>query len=198
MFGCVQDSSLAPFQRLADGCPPRFNGVWIGCDEAFDSKDGSAAIGVIIYDANGSILLGCGKKVSASSAIMSEALATREACYLARDIESRPPFIFLDSKQLVDLCCSSKVPPWEISAMVFCSLSYVSRSFSGTAQVVAKLARKDNLSRDWVSCPPLEISSALFCDFRPPWFFFILLQPFGLFNFYFYFFLKKRPYIWRQ
>ena len=80
---------------------------------------GSAAIGAIIYDVNGVVRSGCGKKVFASSVLMAKTLAVREACYLARDFAARTPFIFSDSKLLVDLCNSSKAPPWEIRAVVW-------------------------------------------------------------------------------
>ena len=76
--------------------PPSFDGVWIGCDGAFDLKSGSAAIGTIYYllGGYGSIFSGSGRKVFVSSALMAEALAAREACYLAIAYANQSQFIF--------------------------------------------------------------------------------------------------------
>ena len=75
-------------------------------------------MGVIVHNSNGHISAGNGRLVQASSEVMAEALALREACFVIASLNITASFIFSDCEELLDIFRSSKAPPWEIGSLV--------------------------------------------------------------------------------
>lgn len=100
----------------------------------------------------------------ASLALMAEALALREACFLLKETLIYDARIFSDCKPLVQLVLSSRDPPCEISAIVndirhiYNSFNivcgYVPRSENRISHWVVKSTISGTLPLNWVYSPP--------------------------------------------
>lgn len=101
---------------------------------------------------------GVGRLVAASSALMVEALAMREVCYLLLSRSLLDVSIFSVCKALVLVLSSDLNPPWEVAAIIanvrrLCLLIrarwfHVRRIFNKATHSVAKAAVKDALRLD--------------------------------------------------
>lgn len=85
----------------------------INFDVATKKKTTKATVAAILRDSGGRILDGLVKQWSILSSFQGEALACRCACQLAQACNLSEVEIEGDNKEVIHLCVSKKVPPWE-------------------------------------------------------------------------------------
>ncbi|KAF7815391.1 reverse transcriptase [Senna tora] len=116
-------------------------------DGAFNPKDLRAGLGVIFRDFEGVVLDGCSIPVFASSCLMVEALAVRQAVRMARDLELDNVVIESDCADLVNSIGSD-----------------VNRQCNLVADWLAKAAVRRMCPLGWVFSPPSSLASLLALD----------------------------------
>ncbi|KAL7260454.1 hypothetical protein ACSBR1_006171 [Camellia fascicularis] len=76
------------------------------------------AIAILLQNSSGNLIDGVAKSVVISSVLQGEALAIRMACHMAKALNLSNIEIEGDNKQVILLCVSETVPPWECNAIL--------------------------------------------------------------------------------
>ncbi|GJT23888.1 ribonuclease H protein [Tanacetum coccineum] len=115
-----------------------------------------------------------GETFSASSPLMAELYAIRNACRLAVTNGWQNAVVESDSKVAISLACAQVDPPWSLSAIVVdikvwasqsgISFSWVKRDCNLAAHQVAKLAFRSHENFVWNSSFPDVITSVVRSD----------------------------------
>lgn len=98
--------------------PPRVGTVKVNCDASFHRSSPKAAAAAIMRDSKGQFINGIVTSFFAASALQAEAVAVRLACRLVQMYGLSMADIENDNQDLIHLCVSETVPPWEIMAVV--------------------------------------------------------------------------------
>ncbi|KAI8567516.1 hypothetical protein RHMOL_Rhmol02G0128800 [Rhododendron molle] len=98
--------------------PPRVGYLKINCDASWsrDLKKGWG--GIILKNDRGHLVDGRRFRISSSSAFLAEDSVLREACLFAKALNLSSVCIENDNAQLISLCVSELVPPWEALAII--------------------------------------------------------------------------------
>ncbi|KAL7168149.1 hypothetical protein ACSBR2_038565 [Camellia fascicularis] len=111
-------------QNYVPGCPhPRWvaplpGSMKVSCDTSFSSSDGRATLAMILRDSHGKLIDGVAFIACSSSAKQGEAHAIRLACMFLRALGLSNLQVKSDSQEVIALCVSELVPPWDISALL--------------------------------------------------------------------------------
>ena len=102
------------------------------CDGTF--KRGSASIGVVRRNSDGSLINGLGCKVNVISSLQSELLAIRKAYMIITQQRIAHSIVESDCKVVVHLLQSDNAPPWDSAVVIedirfMASVSSISFSF---------------------------------------------------------------------
>ncbi|KAL7205152.1 hypothetical protein ACSBR2_018139 [Camellia fascicularis] len=148
--------------------PPTSGQFKINCDVAMQSGSSQAVAAAILRDSTGQMIDGLIQKWCISS-LQDEALVYRLACQLAQAYHPAIVEVEGDNKQVIHLCVSEDVPPWECGAIVHdikhlaaqstLSFQWCSRTANGAAHWVAQASLHGKLPIDWVSHPPSALRS---------------------------------------
>ncbi|KAI7995877.1 hypothetical protein LOK49_LG11G02292 [Camellia lanceoleosa] len=98
--------------------PPREGTVKVNCDASFHRASAKASAAAIMRDAQGQFLDGIVTSFFSASTLHAEAVAVRLACRLVQMYGLSLADIENDNQELIHLCVSETVPPWEIMAIV--------------------------------------------------------------------------------
>ncbi|KAL7264102.1 hypothetical protein ACSBR1_002121 [Camellia fascicularis] len=85
---------------------------------AFDLKQGTGAVAVLLWDHLGLLVDGMACKIRVRSVAQGELLAVRQACLMAVALNRAAVDIESDCKSVIQLCVSEGVPPWELLALL--------------------------------------------------------------------------------
>lgn len=154
--------------------PPGTDQVKINCDASW-KKDFEGGFGaVIIRNHKGDLIDGKKFKVVASSALMCEAMALREACMMAKTMNLHSVQIESDNKELISLSVSELDHPWECACIIHAIralvkdlnliVSWIPTSVNRAVHRVASFV-SGWLPQNWVSIIPAELSHILRLDF---------------------------------
>ncbi|CAL5389426.1 unnamed protein product [Camellia sinensis] len=171
--------SIASLNPMAVGpasgwTPPRLGTVKVNCDASFHQSSAKASAAAIMRDSKGQFIDGIVTAFFSASALQAEAVAVRLACRLAQmhglslaDIEN-------DNQELIHLCVSETVPPWEIMAVVAdirslardkaWNFMWTRRTNNSAAHWVANAHYRSALPASWVTCVPQDFGYVLSHD----------------------------------
>lgn len=150
--------------------PPR--GKWkFNCDAAFDLRQGTGAVAVLLRDHLGILVDGMVCKVRVRSVAQGELLAVRHACLMAGALNLAAVDIESDCKSVIHLCVSEGVPPWELLALLNdvrsmatsrqLNFLWCPRMGNRAAHWVASAYLHNSLPTDWVAQPPMGLVRCL-------------------------------------
>ncbi|XP_028087816.1 uncharacterized protein LOC114288493 [Camellia sinensis] len=144
------------------------------CAYCFSSSDGRAALAVILRDSHGTLIDGVTSIAYSSSAKQGEAHAIHLACMFLRALGLLNLQVESDSQEVITLCVSEMVPPWDISALLHdiqvvssssqVSFAWIPRESNEVAHWVARAHIHGALPSNWVSIPPTALSALLLAD----------------------------------
>ncbi|CAL5333984.1 unnamed protein product [Camellia sinensis] len=113
----LADNSMA-VGTASGWTPPRVGTAKVNCDASFHGSSAKASAAAIMRNSKGQFIDGIVTSFFSASALQVEAVAVCLVCCLAQmhglslaDIEN-------DNQELIHLCVSETVPPWEIMAVV--------------------------------------------------------------------------------
>lgn len=122
-------------------------------------------------DKNGRVILGSTSNIFEYSAIVAEAIALRKAVALVVSLNSSDVLFESDCMDLIEACRKNKkkkeldciIKDIEEFSKNFNSMGFlwVNRKGNLVADMVASLASKNELNRNWVSYPPPLLMSVL-------------------------------------
>ncbi|KAL7246469.1 hypothetical protein ACSBR2_001546 [Camellia fascicularis] len=150
--------------------PPR--GKWkFNCDAAFDLRQGTGAVAVLLRDHLGLLVDGMISKIRVRSVAQGELLAVRHACLMAGALNLAAVDIESDCKSVIHLCVSEGVPPWELLALLSdvrsmathrrLNFLWCPRMRNRAAHWVASAYFHNSLPTDWVAEPPMGLVRCL-------------------------------------
>ena len=172
----ADSSSLAPHDESQASSlrwiPPTSNIVKLNCDASF--KCNQAAVGIIARDHLGSVIFCSGESFPATSPLMAELCAIRNACRLVVDYGWQNAIVESDSKLAISLASTEQVPPWNLAVIVddirtwasqldIC-FSWVRRNCNIAAHVVAKMSFDSHERFFWDVVFPEQITSVVRSD----------------------------------
>lgn len=130
-----------------------------------------AAIGYLLLNMNHIIIDGSASRVLASSALVAEALAVRNACLVGTIRELQRLIICSDPKMLISLVSLDLEPPWKIETNIKdihsivgplgFDFTFIPRNLNRLANCIVKLALGNELPCNWVSMAPTKVRSLL-------------------------------------
>ncbi|KAM7527448.1 hypothetical protein LguiB_030858 [Lonicera macranthoides] len=88
------------------------------CDGAFEASPPKAASACILFNKSLKVCDNVAKRVTASSALVSEALTVKEACCIGASRNLGGAIICSDSKTVISLASLDLNPPWKIEALM--------------------------------------------------------------------------------
>lgn len=145
------------------------------CDVAKVGNKSRAAIAVVLRDYKGKIVDGRTSIVFISSVSQGEALAIRLAGSLLVDNQISDAIIESDNKEVIHLCSTENVPPWEYATAIVdvrelvyssrFSFVWVPRCCNEAANWVASHCLKGSLPPDWVLNAPSSLLLICNSDF---------------------------------
>ncbi|KAI7995878.1 hypothetical protein LOK49_LG11G02291 [Camellia lanceoleosa] len=148
--------------------------VKVNCDASFHRASAKASAAAIMRDAQGQFLDGIVTSFFSASTLHAEAVAVRLACRLVQMYGLSLADIENDNQELIHLCVSETVPPWEIMAIVADIRSFARdrdwkfmwtrRTNNSAAHWVASAHYRSTLPANWVSCVPQDFVSVLSFD----------------------------------
>ncbi|GMP74951.1 hypothetical protein CsSME_00032193 [Camellia sinensis var. sinensis] len=172
-IAALADNSMA-VGSASGWTPPRVGTVKVNCDASFHRSSAKASAAAITRDSEGHFIDGVVTSFFSASALQAEAVAVRLACSLVQMYGLSLADIENDNQELIHLCVSETVPPWEIMAVVadIRSLAresgwkflWTRRTNNSTAHWVGTTHYRSSLPASWVTCVPLEFASVLSHD----------------------------------
>lgn len=158
--------------------PPPHNVIRINTDASWHQQTLSSGIAAVARDMNGVLINGKALKMFAPSPLTAEALAIREAVYLALEYPSHEIIITSDAKNLIDsLQSNAPISDWKAATVItqvrylsstrHFSWSWTSRKANKAAHLIASLAHSGKCPSDWVQHPPSSLSKILMFDGLP-------------------------------
>ncbi|KAL7243137.1 hypothetical protein ACSBR1_015538 [Camellia fascicularis] len=147
-------------------------GRWkFNCDAAFDLRQGTGAVAVLLRDHLGILVDGMACKIRVRSVAQGELLAVRHACLMADASNLAVVDVESDCKSVIYLCVSEGVPPWELLAMISdvrylatnrqLNFVWCPRKGNRAAHWVASACLYNSLPNDWVTQPPMGLVRCL-------------------------------------
>lgn len=162
-------SSVIAKWRAPDQGRFKFN-----CDASWKKEFGGGFGAIILRNHKGDLLNEKKFKVIGNSALICEAMALREACFMAKALNLRSVEIESDNKDLIALSVSELVPPWDYACLIHdirvlvsdlnLSLLWIPRQVNRVVHWVASFVA-GLLPQNWVSNIPTELSVILSSDF---------------------------------
>ncbi|XP_057417986.1 uncharacterized protein LOC130712164 [Lotus japonicus] len=145
--------------------------IKINVDAAFDATTRKGLTGIIFRDSDGEVVHGSTARFMAASPVVAEALALREAVFLAANLGCDRVIFESDCLAVIQACRGEK-EVWEIQQIIndivemkivksYWGFSWVNRCGNKAAHQIAQLAHHKSLQRDWVWHPPPELARQL-------------------------------------
>lgn len=157
--------------------PPEKGKFKFNCDASWNKTTGEGFGAVVLRNHTGDLVDGKKFKVtgtSGTSALACEAMALREACFMAAALKLQDVQIESDNKELISLSVSELDPPWDCACIIqdirkivkdfHVSVSWIPRSINCVAHWVASVV-SGLLPQNWVSMIPAELSQILLSGF---------------------------------
>lgn len=145
------------------------------CDVARIGNKSKAAIAVVLRDHNGGVVDGRASMLHVLSASHGEALVIRLVGRILVDNQVSEAIIESDNKEVIHLCSTEDVPPWEFSTVVEdirClsssfrfSFSWIPRRCNEAAHWVATQHLKGSLPPNWMFNIHSSLSLICISDF---------------------------------
>lgn len=117
-------------------------------DGAFSEQSGSAAIGVIVRKSEGKFLQGIAQKVNAHSALMTEALALKEAVSFSERFRFDDAVFEIDSEELYGALSTIRKYRWEVEPVIMDIREILSRIKQSRVNLVRRSA---NEASNWIA-----------------------------------------------
>lgn len=150
-------------------------GLKINCDASFNKVQKKGHAGIIIRGDSGEFISGLTKQIWANSPLVAEALALREALFLAANLGLQEVTFEGDSLDLIK-ACRREVSRREIHNILQdiwdmkrrfrkCGFTWVSRQGNKAAHLAASLADRGVLPVNWCLCLPFALKEVILEDF---------------------------------
>lgn len=155
--------------------PPPENCIKINVDAATDLNFLLGAVSVVVRDHYGALLTGFTRRFPCSSSEEAEAEGVMYGLLMAEALGVDRVIVESDNQEVCQACLSRGDPPWRIAARIHkikaslaqhpnFSVSWIRRSANKVADLVAKLALKNNLPLTWSWFPPTIVRAAILAD----------------------------------
>lgn len=155
--------------------PPVSGGLKINCDASFNKELKRGYADIIIKGDSGEFISGLTKQIWASSPLVAEALALREALFLAVNLGLQVVTFEGDNLDLIKACrkevsrrdiINILQDIWDMKGnFTRCGFTWVSRQGNMAAHLVATLADRGVLPGNWCLSLPLVLKEELQVDF---------------------------------
>ncbi|XP_057430912.1 uncharacterized protein LOC130723795 [Lotus japonicus] len=166
-------------QRSTFWKPPQHDTIKINTDAGWDREGQSQSIAVIAGDDQGQPLSRTAKCINASSPLVAEALALREAALLAHNLHWTHVIFESDNQMLIEACKGKNrigiiynilMDIKELTKnLQFMSFSWTPRRCNETAHNIADLCKRRLLPPNWLLQPPPSVRRALVQDAMRAW-----------------------------
>ncbi|GMP72660.1 hypothetical protein CsSME_00030605 [Camellia sinensis var. sinensis] len=143
----------------------------INYDTSFSKLEDKVALAVVLRDGQRKLVDGMVSTIYTSSSKLGEALAIRLACLFLQALGFLNVQVESNNKEVIDLCVSEQVPPWECSAIIHdiqslnstlnASFAWIPMEANGVAHWLARTHLQGTLPFDWVAYPPIALSELL-------------------------------------
>ncbi|XP_028122009.1 uncharacterized protein LOC114319198 [Camellia sinensis] len=172
-IAALADNSMA-VGSASGWTPPLVGTIKVNCDASFHRSSAKASAAAIMRDSEGHFIDRVVTSFFSASAPQAEAVAVRLACRLVQMYGLSLADIENDNQELIHLCVSETVPPWEIKVAVAdirslardraWKLLWTRRTNNSAAHWVATADYRSSLPASWVTSVPLEFASVLSHD----------------------------------
>lgn len=172
----LSSNSLFPVRNDIGGrwLAPSGNSIKINTDAAFDANLNLGASAAVVRDSDGILLTGSFRKFPCSFPIVAEAVVLKEAIQLAEAIGGREIVVESDCANVVNDSLG-KSYHWQIISQIaeikevlarnsHIRINWVRRSANKVADLVARLAIRNQLPRYWTWLTPVSVRAALIED----------------------------------
>lgn len=146
----------------------------INCDTNFSIHDGRAVVAVILRDDQGKLVDGVVSTVYSFLVRQGEAHDIRLAYLFLQSLGLSNIQVESDNKEVIALCISKLVPPWDCSAIIHdiqvlkltlhASFAWIPREANGVSHKLARAHLHGVLPFEWVVNPPVALSKLLSVD----------------------------------